>query len=154
MSGPATPDLPVTWRPRRTRRVAHAVAVLVAVVVVAVAAALPSSGGVPWALADRLGVVLVGALICGVLLMLARPRVTADENGLTVVNLVRRRRLDWAEVVSVEMAPGDPWVMLDLADGGRLAVMGIQGSGGAAARRAAGQLRALVAERSESDQND
>lgn len=148
------PPLPVTWRPRRTRRVAHAISLLVALVVVTIAFALPSTGAVPWTLLDRLGIVLVGAVVCGVLLMLARPRVTAEEGGLTVVNLVRRRRLEWAEVVSVEMAPGDPWVMLDLADGDRLAVMGIQGSGGAHARRAAAELRALVSERSIADQDD
>jgi hypothetical protein len=52
--------------------------------------------------------------------------VTADASGVTVVNLTTRRRLEWAEVLGVNLRPGDPWVSLDLADGTTLPAMGIQ----------------------------
>ncbi|MGH8866633.1 MAG: PH domain-containing protein [Actinomycetes bacterium] len=148
------PALPTTWRPVRTRRVTLGFAVAVMACVVVVAAALPSAGGRPWPVLDRFGIVLIGALVAAVLLMLARPRLSADEDGLVVVNLLRSRRLQWAEVVAVSFREGDPWVMLDLADGSTLAVMGIQASGGLAARRAAGELRALVAARSSAREDD
>lgn len=148
------PALPVTWRPVRTRRVATTVAVAVLVSAVALAVALPHGGGRPWGLADRLAIVLIGGLVVAVLLMMARPRIVADEHGLTVVNLVNSRRLAWAEVVSVRLADGDPWLVLDLADGDTMVGMGIQASGGEPARRAARELAALVAQRSVAEPGD
>jgi len=75
---------------------------------------------------------------------LSRPRVLADASGLTVVNMVKTRRLEWAEVVAVRMASGDPWVLLDVSDGTTLPAMGIQSADGERARQAARELRALV----------
>ncbi|BFO19821.1 hypothetical protein SHKM778_62090 [Streptomyces sp. KM77-8] len=66
------------------------------------------------------------ALLAGVLFLLARPKVVADECGVTVVNIVSRRRLDWAEILRVNLRPGDPWVFLDLSDGTSLPALGIQ----------------------------
>jgi hypothetical protein len=143
-SSAGAPALPVTWRPRRTRRVTLGAALVVLAVAVVVAVALPAGGGAPWGVADRVGVVLVCALVAGVLAMLARPRVTADRAGLTVVNLVRVRRLAYAEVVRVQLRDGDPWVVLDLADGDTLAAMGIQASEGPRAVEEAARLRAVV----------
>jgi hypothetical protein len=91
--------------------------------------------------------VAAAVVILAVLTLLSRPRVTADRDGVTIVNLVTRRRLAWAQLVRVGLAPGDPWVHLDLADGTTLAAMGIQpASGRAAALRDARLLRALAEE--------
>lgn len=60
------------------------------------------------------------------LAQLARVRVVADESGVTVVNIASRRRLDWAEIVQVNLRPGDPWVFLNLSDGTSLPALGIQ----------------------------
>ena len=65
-----------------------------------------------------------------------------------VVNGYRKRELDWAEVVAVNMPPGAPWAVLDLADGTSTPAMGIQGSDGARARTAVRELRSVLAERS------
>lgn len=75
---------------------------------------------------------------------LVRSRVHADAAGLMVVNGYRRHRYEWAEVVAVRLAPGAPWVTLDLADGTTCSAMGIQGSDGARARAAVRELRVLV----------
>jgi hypothetical protein len=117
-------------------------------VVLTLAVLLPSGGGLPFPLADRIGIVLVGAAVAGVLVRQGLVRLTADERGLYVVNLFRRRRLEWDEVVSVSFRRGDPWLMLDLADGETLAVMGIQSADGPSARAAAVEVAALVAQRS------
>jgi hypothetical protein len=133
--------LPVTWRPRRTRAVLLAASGMIIIAFTVLAMALPES----WKLNDRVMLVMLGLIFSGVVLMVARPRAVADEGGLLVVNLVRSRRLHWAEVLRVNLKQGDPWVTLDLADGTSLAVMGIQPSFGRdQAVRAALQLRDLA----------
>jgi hypothetical protein len=57
-------------------------------------------------------------------------RVVASEDGVLVVNVVGRRRLEWAEIVGVRLLRDDAWMMLDLADGQALAAMGVQKSEG------------------------
>ncbi|MEV7777510.1 PH domain-containing protein [Kitasatospora sp. NPDC088351] len=139
MSTPAA--FPVTWAPRRTRAVLLPVCALLVVMFVAIAVALPEN----WQLNDRIMMVLSGVLFAGVGVMLARPRVSADADGVTVVNFVRSRRLAWAEIVRVNFRQGDPWATLDLADGTSLAAVGIQsGVGKAQAIADARALRDLV----------
>ncbi|MEU1162569.1 PH domain-containing protein [Streptomyces sp. NPDC005921] len=53
-------------------------------------------------------------------------KVVADETGVTVVNIASRRRLEWAEILQVNLRPGDPWVFLNLSDGTSLPALGIQ----------------------------
>jgi hypothetical protein len=148
------PPLPITWRPYRARIVSLAVAAVVIVVVVVVAVILPSAGGRPWPLFDRLGIVAIGAAVAGFLWRQSAVHLSADESGLHVVNLFRSRRLEWAEVVAVTMREGDPWLVLDLSDGQTLSVMGIQSTDGARARKAGRELRALVAARTRTERND
>ncbi|MFJ3823973.1 PH domain-containing protein [Streptomyces nodosus] len=133
---PDLPTLPVTFRPGRTRVVLLSAGAAIFVVITAVAVLLEqlSSG-------ERLSFVLTGALLCGVLLLLARPKVVADETGVTVVNIASRRRLDWAEILRVNLRPGDPWVFLDLSDGTSLPALGIQP--GIAKQRAIEDARTL-----------
>ena len=71
------------------------------------------------------------------LALLSRPKVVADEAGVTVVNLTAQRRLEWAEILRVNLRPGDPWVFLDLSDGTSLPVLGIQPGIAKAARHRA-----------------
>ena len=134
------PALPVTFRPSRTRAVLVTVGVAVFAVLAVVALILPATSP-----GERVSFVFTGLLFLGVLLLLSRPHVTADEGGVTVVNLTTRRRLEWAEVLRVNLRQGDPWVSLDLADGTSLPAMGIQP--GIAKERAvtdASALRALA----------
>nr|WP_237419113.1 PH domain-containing protein [Kitasatospora sp. SID7827] len=133
--------MPVTWAPRRNRVVLCALSAVLVVLFAVLAVALPES----WQFNDRVMMVGSGVLFAAVGLMLARPEVVADAEGLTVVNFVRRRRLSWAEVVRVNFKAGDPWVTLDLADGTALAAVGIQPGGGREqAIAAARALRDLV----------
>ncbi|MER8187713.1 PH domain-containing protein [Kitasatospora sp. NPDC094015] len=143
MSTAAAP-LPVTWAPRRTRAVLLPMCAVLVTVFTVMAFALPAN----WHLNDRVAMVVSGLLFAGVALMLARPRVSADADGVTVVNFVRSRRLAWAEIVRVNFRAGDPWVTLDLADGTALAAVGIQAGGGRErAIAAARTLRDLVEQR-------
>ena len=85
------------------------------------------------------------ALLFSVLVLLSRPKVVAEETGVNVVNLTRRRRLAWAEILQVNLRAGDPWVFLNLSDGTSLPALGIQpGIGKQQAIRDATALRALA----------
>ncbi|MFJ1609140.1 PH domain-containing protein [Streptomyces sp. NPDC088253] len=115
------PTLPVTFRPSRTRAVLLTAGVAIFVVIATVAMLLEQlSPG------EKLSFIFIGALLFGVLLMLSRPKVVADETGVTVVNITSRRHLDWAEILQVNLRPGDPWVFLNLSDGTSLPALGIQ----------------------------
>lgn len=79
------------------------------------------------------------------LTLLSRPKVVADDSGVTVVNITRTRRLAWAEILRVNLRPGDAWVFLDLSDGTSLPALGIQpGIAKEQAIRDARALRALA----------
>ncbi|MEV8091419.1 PH domain-containing protein [Streptomyces nigra] len=130
--------LPVTFRPGRTRAILLTAGAAIFVVITAVALLLEKLGP-----GERLSFILTGALMFGVLALLARVRVVADEAGVTVVNIASRRRLAWAEIVQVNLRPGDPWVFLNLSDGTSLPVLGIQP--GIAKDKAIADARALRA---------
>ncbi len=132
------PTLPVTFRPGRTRAILLSAGVAIFVVITAVALLLDKLGP-----GERLSFVLTGALMFAVLAQLARVRVVADEAGVTVVNIASRRRLAWAEIVQVNLRPGDPWVFLNLSDGTSLPALGIQP--GIAREKAIADARALRA---------
>jgi hypothetical protein len=135
--GPATDLAP--FAPLRTRQVALALAAGVTVLVVVLAVIVPEEFGWP----DRLGFLLVGALIDGFLWRQATVRAVPSERGLRVRNLFLGRDLEWAEVVSVRFGES-PWVQLDLDDGDTLAVMGIQRSDGERSQQEARRLARLV----------
>ncbi|WP_406480003.1 PH domain-containing protein [Streptomyces sp. NBC_01615] len=133
-----TPALPVTFRPSRTRAVLLTAGAAIFVVITTVAMLLEQlSPG------ERVSFVFTAALLFAVLLLLSRPKVVADETGVTVVNIASKRHLDWAEIVQVNLRPGDPWVFLNLSDGTSLPALGIQP--GIAKQRAIEDARALRA---------
>ncbi|QGV81673.1 PH domain-containing protein [Streptomyces ficellus] len=140
MSDPHAPALPVTFRPTRTRAVLLTVGLLMFVTITAVALMLDTLGP-----GERVSFVFTAALFFGVLALLSRPKVVADDEGVTVVNLTRTRRLAWAEILQVNLREGDPWVFLDLSDGTSMPALGIQpGIGKQQAIRDARALRALA----------
>ncbi|WP_018570163.1 PH domain-containing protein [Streptomyces sp. PsTaAH-124] len=132
------PALPVTFRPGHTRVVLLSAGAAIFVVIAAVAVLLEQLTP-----GERISFVLTGALLSGVLALLARPKVVADDSGVTVVNIASRRHLEWPQVLQVNLRPGDPWVFLNLSDGTSLPVLGIQP--GIARQRAIADARALRA---------
>jgi hypothetical protein len=132
--------LPTTFRPRWARRVIYPVIGMLLAVSVGVAVLLPAEGRGGFQVADRVALVGVTLVMAYTLLRIARVRIEAGDAGLLVCNIVRARQVDWDEVLAVRLAPGDPWLVLDLSDGTALAAMGIQGSDGEFARGQARQL--------------
>ncbi|MFD7096262.1 PH domain-containing protein [Streptomyces xanthophaeus] len=135
---PAPPALPVTFRPTRTRAVLLGVGLVMFVTITTVAFLLENL-----APGERISFVFTAALLTSVLVLLSRPKVVADESGVTVVNLTTTRRLEWAQILRVNLRPGDPWVFLDLSDGTSLPALGIQP--GVARQQAVSDARALRA---------
>ncbi len=139
------PAVPTVWRPRRGRIVPYVLAALVLIGFALVALALTGKGRGGATPFDRGMLIASGLAIAWVLHRYASVRVEADEKGVNVVNLFRRRRLEWAEVVTVRLAPGDPWVQLDLSDGTTLPAMGIQAADGEHGQESARALGRAVA---------
>ncbi len=132
---------------------AYGTAAVVVAVSVVLAVALPGGSG-GFRLIDRVGLILFGLGVAALLHVLARPRVRANEDGVTVVNVFRRRQLEWAEILEVTLREGDPWVYLDLTDGSVLAAMGLQAADGERGRAMARELRALVRSHTQTSRND
>ena len=143
MTGRADPAR-VVFRPARARVVVYCCAAAVLVTFVALAVLLPSTGRQAWGLTSRLGVVALGVALVYLLHRLADVRVETSAAGVLVVNVVGRRRLEWAEVVGVRLLRDDAWMMLDLSDGQALAAMGVQRSEGERAQRQAREFARLV----------
>ncbi|RZS89362.1 PH (Pleckstrin Homology) domain-containing protein [Motilibacter rhizosphaerae] len=135
----ASPALPRTFRPRWGRWVPYAVALVLLAAAVLLALLVTS-----FAPADRILTVLLVLALVWVLHRLADVRVVAREEGLEVVNVLGRRRLAWAEVLSLHLHPGEPWLVLDLSDGTSLSAMGVQGSEGDYAQRQGREIATLV----------
>ncbi|MFF3290245.1 PH domain-containing protein [Streptomyces sp. NPDC003023] len=135
---PRPPALPVTFRPTRTRIVLLTVGTAMLAVVTAITLLLERLSA-----PEKISFIFTALLFFGVLALLSRPKVVADDDGVTVVNLTRTRRLAWAEILRVNLRSGDPWVFLDLSDGTSLPVLGIQP--GIAKARAIDDARALRA---------
>lgn len=149
-----TPSLPWSYRPLGVRVMLSLLATLLVVVVAVVWVALPSTVRDAFTLWQILTLLLlVGATLLG-MYGLMRCRLRATRSGVEVVNVFRRRQLEWPQVLRVSHRPGDPWAVLDTDDGTTVVVMAIQGSDGARARAAVQQFAALIEEQTPTSRND
>ncbi|MBN9102486.1 MAG: PH domain-containing protein [Pseudonocardia sp.] len=133
-------------RPRKVSIAAWVGATAVLVLFVVVAVVLRSSDtGVRFRAADQVSLVILGVLIAAGLLLLARPRVIADAEGIEVRNVLFNRRFPWALVRRVAFPDGASWARLDLPDDEYIAMLAIQAVDGARAVDAIRKVRALHA---------
>ncbi|MCO1658795.1 PH domain-containing protein [Pseudonocardia sp. S2-4] len=113
---------------------------------VAIAVVLRNSPtGVYFRLADQVAMVLLGVLLAGGVLLLARPRVRADARGVEVRNTLGTRRFDWADVQRVSFPDGASWARLDLPDYEYVPVLALQAADRGRAVEGITRLRALHA---------
>ncbi|MBB5959084.1 hypothetical protein FHS29_005704 [Saccharothrix tamanrassetensis] len=117
----------VEFRPRRIRRVAVISAVfLVAVFSVVGWLLTDTPTGVIFRTSDQVAMVLLGVLLAGGVLLLARPRVRADESGVEIRNVVTVRRFEWDQVLHVSFPDGASWARLELPDDEYVSIMAVQ----------------------------
>lgn len=138
-----------TFRGRFGTPTAYGIALLFAggCTFVALAASGPGADA-----ANRTAIIVFGLLGALIAWRFGAVRAVPDRSGLTVINYATSRRLAWPEIVTVRFGPNDPWVHLDLADGGVLAVMGIQRADGEHGMAEARRLVALIAELGEASE--
>jgi hypothetical protein len=148
------PTLPHTWRPRFVPVVAAVMGVVLVVAALGMWFGLPAAARAQISLLQSLTLALVLLALLAGLYRLARLKVYADDAGLTIVNLLRTHQLEWAQVLSVNLRRGDPWVQLDVDDGTTLQVMAIQSADGQHGRTAARELSRLVTQHTQTQRND
>jgi hypothetical protein len=102
-----------------------------------------SSYGVKFTPVTRAMVAVFGVLCAGVLLLLTRPRLVADPDGLRVRNVGRWRFVPWADVRGVRLDDAAPWMVVDLPDDESLSVLAVQSADGARARATFEAVRRL-----------
>lgn len=143
---PADSDLslPRTYRPLGVRIAIIVLGALLATVTLVMWFAFPPEIRAQFTPLQILTVIGLGMMFYAGGYALARSRVVARADGLTVVNGYKKRRFEWNEVLAVTLRSGSPWAVLDLSDGTTVAAMGIQGSDGPRAARQVRELRALV----------
>jgi hypothetical protein len=125
VSGPT--EQPLVLRPRRALISSVVGASVVAVLFVVIAVLLETTPtGVYFRLADQVSIGLIGLLIAGGLLLMARPRVRADAEGIEVRNVFTTRRLPWSGVLRVAFPDGASWARLELPDDEYLPVLALQ----------------------------
>jgi hypothetical protein len=94
---------------------------------------------------DQVAMILLGVLVAAGSLLLARPSLEADGDGVRVRNLFGTIDLPWALVRAVRFNRGAPWVTLDLQDDDVVSVLAIQAADKEHAVRAVRALRDLHA---------
>jgi hypothetical protein len=137
---------PVVARPHKVLISAWIGAVVTVALFTVIGVVLRNSAtGVYFRFADQVAVVLLGLLIAAGVLLLARPRVRADADGIEVRNILTTRRYEWRDVVRVAFPEGASWARLDLPDDEYVAVLAIQAVDGQRAVEAIRRVRALHA---------
>ncbi len=136
--------LPHTFRPLGVRLAIYVLGAMLVLVVVVTWFAFPQDIRDQFTVFQRLTVIGFGLMFYAGGYALARSRLVAREDGLTVINGYKSRRFDWNEILAITLRPGSPWAVLDLSDGTTVPAMGIQGSDGSRATAQVRQVRALI----------
>ncbi|MUL84467.1 PH domain-containing protein [Mycobacterium sp. CBMA247] len=138
-----------TWdidiRPYRTPYFAYGAALIILLAHVMVGVLLKvGSTGVVFQTSDQVAIALLGAIIAGVVLLFARPRLRVGPSGVAVRNLVGFKVIPWAEVLGVSFPTGARWARLDLLDDEYIPVMAIQAIDKGRAVRAMDEVRDVI----------
>jgi hypothetical protein len=139
-------DWDLEVRPYLTPYFAYGAAAVILAAHVIVGALLKiSSTGVIFQTADQVAIGLLGAVIAGVVLLFARPRLRVGAPGVAVRNLFGYRLIPWPDVAGVTFPRGARWARVDLPDDEYIPVMAIQAVDKERAVDAMDQVRGLIA---------
>lgn len=139
------PPLPRTWRPFGPRMAAAVFAIVLVGAFAWLWVRFDEQTKQAINILEKATVIGIVGLGLALMFALARSRVVARPDGLTIVNGYRKRELTWAEVGTVRMPRGAPWPHLDQGDDVRISLLGIHTSDGARAATAVRELKAVVA---------
>ncbi|SEF67817.1 PH domain-containing protein [Saccharopolyspora kobensis] len=134
----------VEVRPRKIRRVAIPIAVVLVLVFALVGTLLTNSPtGVIFSVSDQIAMGFLGVLLAAGVMLLTRPRLRADSDGLEVRNIIGTHRYSWPVVQSVSFPDGSAWARLELPEDEYVPIMAIQAADGEQAIKAMRDLREL-----------
>jgi Bacterial PH domain len=120
-------DWDLEVRPHLTPYFAYGAAALILAIHIAVGALLKiSSTGVIFQTADQVAIALLGAVIAGLVLLFARPRLRIGASGVAVRNLLGYKLIPWSDVMGVSFPRGARWARVDLPDDEYVPVLAIQ----------------------------
>jgi hypothetical protein len=133
-------------RPRKTARVAMAIAAGLVVLFIVVALLLRTSAtGVYFGVTDQIAMVLLGFLLAGGVLLLTRPRLRAGASGVLVRNGFGEKSVPWDLVRGLSFPDGASWARIELPDDEYIPVLAIQANDREHAVDATQRFRALCA---------
>jgi PH (Pleckstrin Homology) domain-containing protein len=131
-------------RPRRIRFVAIAGAVLFVAVFTVIALLLKRSPtGVYFKTSDQIAMLCIGLALAAATLVIARPAVRADDDGIAVRNLLGWQRYEWELVQHISFPDGAWWARLELPEDEYVPMMAIQAFDGVRAVESMRELRRL-----------
>lgn len=138
-----------TWdidiRPYRTPYFAYCAALIIFLAHVAVGVLLKvGSTGVVFQTSDQVAIALLGAIIGGVVLLFARPRLRVGPSGVAVRNLISFKVIPWSEALGVSFPVGARWARLNLPDDEYIPLMAIQAIDKDRAVKAMDEVRDLI----------
>ncbi|WP_370591171.1 PH domain-containing protein [Saccharopolyspora montiporae] len=99
--------------------------------------------GVYFRISDQVAMGLLGMLLAGGVLLLTRPRLRADTDGIEVRNIIGTHRYSWNVSKQISFPNGAPWARLELPEDEYVPIMAIQASDGERAVAAMRKLREL-----------
>lgn len=134
----------VVVRPRKVRRVAIPIAILLIGVFALVGTLLRNTPtGVVFNLSDQIAMGVLGLLLASGVMLLTRPRLRADADGLEVRNIIGTQRIPWQLVQGVTFPDGAPWARVELPEDEYVPIMAVQATDGDHAVTAMRSLREL-----------
>jgi len=137
-------------RPRRVRFVAIAGAVFFVAVFTIIGLLLKkSSTGVLFKTSDQLAMIGIGIALAAATLVITRPAVRADDDGIAVRNLLGWSHYDWDLVRTLSFPDKAWWARLELPEDEYVPVMAIQAFDGVRAVESMRELRRLHREHEE-----
>jgi hypothetical protein len=117
----------VELHPHLTPLFAYAAAFLIATVHIVAGLLLKTqSSGVVFQTADQVALALLGLVLAGAVLLLARPRLRVGPAGLSVRNMLGDRLIPWSDTAGVSFPVGSRWARIELPDDEYVPVMAIQ----------------------------
>lgn len=132
-------------RPHLTPYLVYAAAVLIVLLHIGFGLVLKiGTSGVIFRTSDQVAIGLLGVVLAGVVLLLARPRLRIGESGLSVRNILGDKLIPWTDVVGVSFPQGARWARVDLPDDEYLPLMAIQAVDKDRAVAAMDTVRSLV----------
>ncbi|MBU2666769.1 PH domain-containing protein [Actinoplanes bogorensis] len=120
----------VTYRPKKIRLVAIPIAVAVAGLFTVLSFGLKGSTGFDnsgsFQRGDQAAMIGLGILIGLGVLTFLRPRVIADEEKITIRNVIGGYELPWSVVRAVRFDRNSPWAQLELHDEEQVSIHALQ----------------------------